>query len=1755
MKIPKSHFSEYFKRSVVYLIKTKFAVFITSIIEFIDLCTNMVDLTNQIFFFDKTYNYKNAKLSKILLAASPYQYFFNFISSENSDSFFTRNYLFIIIYAAFFIWYLIYFLSIRNCDLDSLTAVNKIIQKISINAFDFILFRIIPIYAFDLFSREIMRICSKDISGESYMEYIILLVALLALGALMILHILYYSKISVWTNFRIIESYFAYYPYDSFFSAKCDMIFCTLKCIIALEKNYVFYNNEKVDYIAEFLVAFLLITFIGYAFFLIYLFFFSYQILYFFMTGFNMLRTLFIVFMFESILTRILLYKDEDYKSFLVYEVIYLLFDCYIIFGQFYNYVLSKAIKSQNYLAVCWFIQANKIDIQQFITEWIANHKTVCFDKNCEICEELVKGHIALDDIENNDLASDNEKEPLNNNNNITNHKSSNNNSHNKSNQNIKKDDMNVNLIMKIYPPYQFNLKLINLSMKIKKSFGADDLIRLDFLYLTVLFLSNRNVEYRLFSKICNLIIQYYQNINVSVTLLLIFEIIRKSNLDLIKGYDLIKKNEDLRNSLKAYIVEYENFIHFGAKSPENYLYISAKFREFKQLTKSIHTLFRKNIECNYQLLIMRYAYETLLHIKFKNMTPFDLGFFTDFLDYHYSKDKLFLVKYIIDRDTFTIIKGSKEVLKFQDNSLESIFPDYLKETGLELFKNQLENVEKNDQKPLFSFVIKDLYHNEIFGFIDSFKMKYFVYPTNMINELLMQATFINNFTNIMIFEELEGEQILFSFSAQLYKYFGITPNMIYILKKAGMIINFDVLFPKKKSKKNKKREKKNENNIVLDENHFQFEYKIYLPIYQKLLECDGLNDVTNYSQLKDKLNEISMMAQEQKEIIFAIQPKEVFENYGIKYSIYHIKEQKKKKKGYQNALDKKTSAKLGSLGESEITEDEHSNSEDFDEKYEGKGLNISMPTMSSASLSRTSTSVKTTNVKGKKDEKAEEKSKRQEKVNRYTIIILLFGLFLVAVSIVFLYLEVNENNKFKELFQLFQTFKIFKRGIESSPLSLLSNYCYYSKTLETKTTCKNTTICYDENDPDNCTTIVNCTEIAVNFTGGEQPCLNFYKEYSENLTKKYPAFKSFTNVSLYQLIQEEIKYKYDDIITTFNDYQKAIFNLDSGVINRISDITAFSYSITVDGNVVTLVKTDMNFISLCREFNNYITTLLDNDAYMNEIFSLVAFTNSEGNKEIENLARMTFISEYLKSFSQTRKIMLLMLMAYPSIHIGLLESSTIMQEEFHSSLNKIEVLLIVFFILQIILNSILIVIFMMFLYVYVKMVKYNILTANKLFSDRNFLELQDRRIEQIKILSNLYQESPLKISEKIESIDNYYRRKTGELDKKKGKTLDNNTHLQEGEKDNDTYSELSTSKKKMNYKNKNEIVKKNINDTLKSIGSLTDGDINSANNKQNTNATNNEKNEKKAEKSFEKNSESDNENIPLTSLSQMNNVSDRVFNRVTIGYKFILFISLSIYMIYCIIFFIIVLLGCKRLGYLVNYCEVNNEIDGYLFDNFNTLLYMYITNSTATFYGQIIYNKKDMDYLNEGINDFYAAIQDKETIELEHKNMFPALYDIINLDCSQGMMEDNYFESATKILNVSYNEYFKVICSAFPVATTGNDNTMLFEVLYMIDQLYHRFENLDFSLMFNQMHNSVLFDCYTLVLTLNRIIRNYFNNYIFIDEVNEQFQYFSTLIIIYLVFNMILEIIVFLILNMGIIYQIKYNNKLMLDFISSLKF
>lgn len=91
----------------------------------------------------------------------------------------------------------------------------------------------------------------------------------------------------------------------------------------------------------------------------------------------------------------------------------------------------------------------------------------------------------------------------------------------------------------------------------------------------------------------------------------------------------------------------------------------------------------------------MRYAYENLLRVQFKNTQPFDLNYYSDFLDFHFLNDKIILMKYFIQHDYFQIIKGSKELLKYQGKQFSKIFPDDFQNIAIIKFKEQLINQEQ----------------------------------------------------------------------------------------------------------------------------------------------------------------------------------------------------------------------------------------------------------------------------------------------------------------------------------------------------------------------------------------------------------------------------------------------------------------------------------------------------------------------------------------------------------------------------------------------------------------------------------------------------------------------------------------------------------------------------------------------------------------------------------------------------------------------------------------------------------------------------------------------------------------------------------------------------------------------------------------------------------------------------------------------------------------------------------------------------
>ena len=253
MHIPKSYFSEYFKKSVLHLGKSKFIFFILTSIELIELTTNLIDKITVLFRHNKVFNYKVSKLSTIVLTISPYHHFFHYMK-QNIAGDFSINRLMLVIIAGLYVLFFIFFLNINKED-SSGNENNQNIYTIYleifvINFFDYFLYRLLPFYTLDVYSREVVLLCSK--SSHSTIDIIVIFICLAFLVLVSLFHIIYYNQICSWSNFKVIDSCLKYYPYDQYFSSKFDTVCYILKLLITLNQNYLFCHGDYVDYISLF---------------------------------------------------------------------------------------------------------------------------------------------------------------------------------------------------------------------------------------------------------------------------------------------------------------------------------------------------------------------------------------------------------------------------------------------------------------------------------------------------------------------------------------------------------------------------------------------------------------------------------------------------------------------------------------------------------------------------------------------------------------------------------------------------------------------------------------------------------------------------------------------------------------------------------------------------------------------------------------------------------------------------------------------------------------------------------------------------------------------------------------------------------------------------------------------------------------------------------------------------------------------------------------------------------------------------------------------------------------------------------------------------------------------------------------------------------------------------------------------------------------------------------------------------------------
>ena len=1670
MEIKKTNIGKYFNKSAVNISKSKFIFFIFSFYEIYEITICLVIQENSFFNLNKNKIDASSKLNNILEKISPYLIYCKEKYMNKETLTYDSNFNLVSTYLALLIIFYIYlFFGTDNPHYEN-QELRKVTDRIFINFFDFFLFRLAPLYGIDCIFRCIFNINAKE--EITIINVVLQIVLVCFLFFVIFTHIFYFFNVCLWHNFFIINSYIHTYHFDFFFSKKYDIIMFILKIFLSLNQAYIDSKKGDLDLISMFITFISNLIFYFYAIYLVYLIFFSNESLYIYINFSNRLRIFYILFIFECLILHIAYHAYEDAIPYLAFTVIFLIFNIYLNSSKLDEYLYSNAIESQNFLAVFWFLVSNDINKQDFTIEWIANHKTKCILKSndCPICSKL-KEDI---DIYSDDFIRKSDKEN-------SGEYFLNLGKTKKNNEFIKEEKRTM--IFDMFPPFVFFKALIELIDRNKKYMTKNDLIRYDFIQLTTLFQSDdKLIDFIIYNKIYYCITKHQKNSRVLMTYILLYDLFGLSEKISKQKYEILQKNEELRNSLNKYLKEYEEFILYKEKSPINYYDISNKYKDFKDLLITIHVYFKNNIECNYELILMRYIYEILINAKFSHTLPFDLNTYSEFLEYHYSHSRIILLKYNIEKEVFLIIKGSKEMQKYQGKQFNKIFPRELREEGSILFKDQLSDLSQNESKTIFEFVVETKIKDT--KFIDSFKMNFAIYPTCLINELFLQANYKIGYLNLIIFESYNEEESLYSYSFQLYKFLGITPKDIQLLKSSGITFNFNTLF-KKRSVENP--ENKEEKEKIKQE--YIFSFRDYVSIYKKLIYLDIIKESQNYSQMSEKLKQFELQSKDDKEIIFQITKKFEFETKLKTYNIYSIKEIKKKRfKKNEGKMGQRQSEYLENLypdkggffeEDSENEEDENNEFNSNADVFEGKGMTMAGSILS---VSKASSIGESLRARGKKDDKMEEKKLKRQKLYKSVYIILGFGIMLIVFSVIFLILEDSENSKFKKLIDLFYTFHIFKRGIESIPLTILSNYKY-----------------------------------GVDDYISE----NIFENYSRILGEKYPSLRE---PLLSQVLLKESELKLMTVIQSFNNYLKELHSIEKSLSNQITDLMGISYKLEVHDEYILLYKLPVSIITLGREYLNDLSILLNNNSFLGDYFVLL----SKG----EPVNNITTVKRSTKGeLSMTGKNMILTILTYPFLHDGLIKISNFILNKASDIVVKITNIYIIFFSILLFLHVVLLTIGMLFLFAFIKILKMSIEQGNKVLEDKKFLEFLDKKLTQIKIMKNLYLEDPIKIMDKIESLDEIFKNKKEDTKEKPN----NNNNLIEAE----SLKEEKSNENQKSPLNNSPSLKGMFKDDFKALGNDAD-----------------KKKELIDKEEFESLSISNiNQKVPNKKLKI------HEFYRITVLEFILLYFSFILYFLYSIIMLIIIISGINRLYNLIDYIKYNDLFDAYAYDNIITYFYVLDINSTSNYYGGLTNNafvlNSSKDYIEENIELLYDAAKNKDNIEQYKESYFVPFRSVTNFNCSAGIIQDDEMMEVAKFFNINYDKYFGELCQEFPVASTGVPVNILYEIIYMTAKLYRKYEPATaFSIIFDQhLQDYNLYKLLSLMLVFFRFQRNVFYDKVLMDEVYNITDYFSTLILLYLIFCIIFEFVVFLIFYFGIIREVKKKDKLFNNFIESFKF
>ena len=507
-------------------------------------------------------------------------------------------------------------------------------------------------------------------------------------------------------------------------------------------------------------------------------------------------------------------------------------------------------------------------------------------------------------------------------------------------------------------------------------------------------------------------------SVHTSINVLLFYEYVKVEVSDYIKCVSEFINSDKFANIILSYITKYEHFLTCHLKTPINVVNIA---KEYDSLTKNqdIITFLSSTNEYNYQFIIFRFIFESISKKPFTfNNKIYDINVYLEYLNYHFHNEHIILLNYSLNCNLIYILKAGGILKKYTNKLFDSLFPLELRKVGISKFTEILHSNNLKDENNIFDFVIEKPDDIED-GYIESFKMKYEIYPSLELNQFIIKGKYIESHENIIITTEYNQKSIIFSFSIGFYPLFGITPFIMQQLKSNGKVFYFNYLF--------------NKINLKTDtvDSLFLQEKDNYILTYQKEKIKSRLTKYLDEGiELRESdIDTIKKMIENSPKDInqyFYASIKGEFISENQKYKIISFSNEKNRNlkknnsNGYFNPI---------------INKEENEN---FSSLLNYNEI-IKSVTISSSSLS----SIKE-NDKTQKPSKiiASFEQKGMNTINNFVKFISILCFLIILTCIIYLGVEIIKYQKFQYFFFIFQKYQNLKLLVEIQTLRLLPNLC-----------------------------------------------------------------------------------------------------------------------------------------------------------------------------------------------------------------------------------------------------------------------------------------------------------------------------------------------------------------------------------------------------------------------------------------------------------------------------------------------------------------------------------------------------------------------------------------------------------------------------------------------------------------------------------------------------------------------------------------